>query len=85
MGIIPLRLHNPTVGFIPTIPLTPDGQTIDPLVSVPIAITHKLAETAAPDPELLPHGLRSKQKGFLTWPPLPLHPLVELSERKLAH
>ena len=35
-----------------------DGHTIEPLVSVPMATTHKLAETATPEPELDPQGLR---------------------------
>jgi hypothetical protein len=60
IGTIPDRLIRPTVGFIPTIPLLFDGQTIDPLVSVPIATMHKLADTATPEPELEPHGLRSR-------------------------
>ena len=58
IGIIPDRLINPTVGLIPTIPFVVAGQTIDPFVSVPIAITHKLADTATPEPELEPQGLR---------------------------
>jgi hypothetical protein len=57
MGIIPDLLISPTVGFIPTIPFALDGQTIDPLVSVPIAKTVRLADTATPEPELDPHGL----------------------------
>jgi hypothetical protein len=52
----PERLTKPTVGFIPTIPLLLDGQTIDPLVSVPIAKTVRFAETDTPEPELDPHG-----------------------------
>ena len=57
MGMIPVRLINPTVGFMPTIPFALEGQVIEPLVSVPIASAQRLAETAAPDPELDPHGL----------------------------
>jgi len=45
--------------FIPVIPLLFDGHTIDPFVSVPIATMHRFAETATPDPELDPQGLRS--------------------------
>ena len=60
IGIIPDRLISPTVGLIPTIPFALDGHTIEPLVSVPIAKTVKLAETATPEPELDPHGLRVK-------------------------
>jgi hypothetical protein len=59
MGIIPLRLTNPTVGLMPTSPFAEDGQTIEPSVSVPIAAAHKFADAAAPDPELEPQGLRS--------------------------
>jgi hypothetical protein len=40
-------------------PLMEDGQAIDPFVSVPMAITQRLAETATPDPELDPQGFRS--------------------------
>src|SRR5688572_7100234 len=83
--MIPVRLIRPTVGFTPTTPHTDDGETIEPLVSVPIAATHKLAETAAADPELEPDGLRSSAYGFRVCPPRPLQPLVELLPRKLAH
>ena len=65
MGIMPLLLHKPTVGFIPTIPLALEGQTIDPFVSVPIPITARLADTATPDPELDPHGFLVRTYGFL--------------------
>ena len=58
---MPLPLINPTVGLIPTRPLTADGETIEPSVSVPIAAAHKLAEAAAPDPELEPEQLRSSE------------------------
>jgi hypothetical protein len=58
IGIIPLLLTNPTVGFIPAIPLLLAGQTIDPFVSVPMATTHRLADTATADPELDPQGFR---------------------------
>ena len=47
------------MGLIPTMPLTEEGQTIEPSVSVPTATAHRLAETATPEPELEPHGLRS--------------------------
>jgi hypothetical protein len=59
MGTIPLRLINPTVGLIPTMPFAEDGHTTEPSVSVPTATAQKFAETAAPDPELDPQGLRS--------------------------
>src|SRR6202043_655374 len=85
MGMMPVRLTSPTVGLIPTKPFAEDGQTIDPSVSVPIAAAQKLAEVAAPDPELDPQGLRSSAYGFFVCPPRPLQPLVECRERMLAH
>ncbi len=85
IGTIPRRLTNPTVGLIPTKPFAEDGHTIDPSVSVPIAAAQKFAETAAPDPELDPQGLRSRAYGFLVCPPRPLQPLVECRERMFAH
>jgi hypothetical protein len=45
---------------MPTNPFTDDGETTEPSVSVPIAIAHKLADAADPDPALDPLGLRSK-------------------------
>src|SRR5215468_802855 len=83
--MIPERLTNPTVGLIPTIPLVVAGQTIEPSVSVPIATLQRLAETATPEPELEPQGLRSSAYGLRVNPPRPLQPLVEWVERKLAH
>lgn len=77
MGIIPDRLTRPTVGLIPTIPLLFAGQTMEPSVSVPIAITVRLAETATPDPELEPQGFRVRSYGFFVCPPSALHPLEE--------
>ena len=85
MGMIPLRLTRPIVGFTPTSPLTEEGQTIEPSVSVPTATAPKLAAIAAPEPELEPHGVRSRTYGFRVWPPRPLQPLDERVERKLAH
>src|ERR1700682_2276269 len=85
MGMIPLRLRSPTVGLIPTNPFADEGHTIDPSVSVPIAAAQKLAEVAAPDPELDPQGLRSSAYGFFVCPPRPLQPLVECRERMFAH
>src|SRR6202171_6867609 len=75
IGIIPARLTKPSVGLIPTIPCADDGQTIEPSVSVPMAMAHMFAETAAADPELEPHGFRSSTYGFFAWPPRPLQPL----------
>ncbi len=77
--MIPSRLHNPTVGFSPTIPLAFEGQTIEPFVSVPIVIAAKFAEAATPDPALDPHGFRVMSYGFFVCPPRPLHPLEEKS------
>ena len=82
---MPERLTRPTVGLIPTIPLTEEGQTIEPSVSVPMATAHRFAETATPEPELEPQGLRSSAYGFRHWPPRALHPLLERVERKFAH
>ena len=45
------------MGLKPTIPFTEDGQDIDPLVSVPIAMSTIPSATATADPELDPHGL----------------------------
>ena len=83
--MMPERLTRPNVGLMPTSPLTVDGQTIDPSVSVPMAAAARLAAIALPDPELDPHGLRSRTYGFFTCPPRPLHPLVLLVDRKFAH
>jgi len=54
-----LRLTKPSVGLIPTTPLTDDGQVIDPVVSVPIAIRTKPAATATALPLLEPQVARS--------------------------
>src|SRR5215471_5536156 len=85
IGTMPLRLRRPTVGFTPTMPLAEEGLTIDPSVSVPIAAAHRFAATAAPDPELEPHGLRSSAYGFFVRPPRPLQPLVDVEQRMFAH
>src|ERR1041384_4076761 len=63
IGTTPVRLIRPSVGLMPTMPLAPDGQTIEPSVSVPIATTARFAEMPAPEPLLEPHGLRSGQYG----------------------
>src|SRR4030095_6907124 len=85
IGMIPARLTRPTVGFIPTNAHIEAGHAIDPSVSVPTATTHRSAATATADPELEPHGDRSRIYGFLVWPPLLLHPLDARVERKFAH
>src|SRR5260221_116997 len=58
IGTTPARLVRPTVGLIPTTPFALAGQTTLPSVSVPSDTVAKLAEAAAPDPELEPQGLR---------------------------
>ena len=83
--MIPERLTSPTVGFIPTIPLTEEGQLTDPLVSVPIATFTNPVATTTPDPELEPHGVRILPYGLIVCPPILDHPLVEDEERKFAH
>ena len=69
IGIIPDLLTRPTVGLNPTIPFTEDGQDIDPLVSVPMAMSTTPIATATADPELDPHGLYSVFKKCFVWPP----------------
>jgi hypothetical protein len=54
MGIIPDLLTNPIVGLIPTIPLTAEGQTTEPSVSVQPPRKDLLQLPADP---LEPHGL----------------------------
>src|SRR6185503_11508005 len=71
--------------LIPTREFADDGHTTEPSVSVPTAAAHKFAATAAPEPELDPHGLRSSTYGFFVCPPRPLQPLDDLLDRKLAH
>ena len=60
IGMIPARLRRPTVGLMPTTAFAPEGQTIEPSVSVPTVIVARLADTATAEPELDPHGLRSR-------------------------
>src|SRR5262245_20261548 len=74
-GTTRLRLTRPRVGLIPTIPFAPDGHTIEPSVSLPIATTARLAEIPAPEPLLEPQGLRSSTYGLAVCPPTPLQPL----------
>jgi hypothetical protein len=59
-GTIPCPESSPSVGLIPTSPFVVEGHTIEPSVSVPTATAHKFAAHAAPEPELEPHGFRSK-------------------------
>ncbi len=60
IGMMPARLHRPTVGLMPTTPLIEAGHMIDPPVSVPMVTVARLAETAQPEPELDPQGVRSR-------------------------
>jgi len=83
--MMPLRLIRPTVGLMPTMPLTEAGETTDPSVSVPTATAHRFAATATPEPELEPEGLRSRAYGLRVWPPRPLQPLTAWVLRQLAH
>src|SRR5579864_9397127 len=85
IGTTPARLVSPTVGLMPTTPLALAGHTMLPSVSVPRETVEKLADSAAPDPELEPQGLRSSPYGLWVWPPTPDQPLMEKNERKLAH
>src|ERR1700756_192918 len=85
MGIIPDRLTSPSVGLMPTTPFADAGHTIEPSVSDPTVTAQRFAATAAPDPELDPHGLRSSEYGLRVCPPRPLHPLDEWLDRKFAH
>src|SRR6185436_13438086 len=63
IGTTPAREVNPTVGLMPTTPLLDDGLMIEPSVSVPSDAAARLAETATPEPELEPPGLRSSTYG----------------------
>src|SRR6266436_10260242 len=58
IGTTPARLVRPTVGLMPTTPLAFAGQTMLPSVSEPKETAAKLAEAAAPEPELEPQGDR---------------------------
>ena len=60
IGTMPVRLARPRVGLRPTTPFWPEGQTIEPSVSVPIATVARSAAAATALPELEPHGLRSR-------------------------
>src|SRR5437879_11222971 len=60
MGTTPARLTSPTVGLMPTTPLWLAGQTMLPSVPVPMETVARLPDAAAPDPELDPHGFRSR-------------------------
>src|SRR5215470_7998204 len=85
MGTTPPRLVRPTVGLMPTTPLTLAGQTMLPSVSVPNPTAVRLADTEAAESELEPQALRSTEYGLWVSPPRPDQPLVEKKERKFAH
>src|SRR5262252_3011437 len=85
MGTTPPRLVRPTVGLMPTTPLTFAGQTMLPSVSVPNETAVKFDDAAAADPELDPQGLRAMPYGLFVCPPRPDHPLTDSNERKFAH
>ena len=57
IGTTPARLTKPTVGLMPTTPEWLAGQTMLPSVSLPMLTAVKLADAAAAEPELEPHGL----------------------------
>src|SRR6266404_5936876 len=80
-----VRPCTPTVGLMPTTPLALAGQTTLPSVSVPSDTAVKFADTAAPEPELEPQGLRSMPYGLCVCPPRPDQPLIDSKERKFAH
>ncbi len=57
---MPVRLTAPTVGLRPASEACDAGQVTEPSVSVPTATTARFAAIAAPEPELDPHGVRSR-------------------------
>src|SRR6267154_3165052 len=59
IGTTPARLVSPTVGLMAATPFALPGQTMLPSVSLPNDTAAKLAEAAAAEPALEPHGLRS--------------------------
>ena len=73
-GIMPPRPTSPTVGFTPTTQFAEAGSMIEPLVSVPIPATHRLAAVATAVPELDSFGDRSSLYGFRVCPPRALQP-----------
>src|SRR5215468_2329456 len=85
MGTMPCCEISPTVGFRPTMPLSAAGQTIEPLVSVPIAKSASPAATAAPDPLDEPPAERLRAYGLRVRPPYALQPEDDAEPRKLAH
>ena len=66
---MPVRETRPIVGRSPTIPCAAEGETIEPLVSVPIVIAARPLAAIAPDPLDEPLGVMSALYGFSTCPP----------------
>src|SRR6266436_6117439 len=85
IGIMPSCDIKPTVGLSPTTRLFPDGQTTEPSVSVPTVAAHKFVAAATAEPELEPHGSKSRRYGSRVKPPRALQPLKGANPRKLAH
>ena len=56
IGMMPLRLIRPTVGFTVTRPFWVAGLSSEPEVSVPIAAAQRPAATATAEPALEPPG-----------------------------
>src|ERR1700751_1139795 len=85
MGTTPARLVRPNIGLIPTTPMLFAWPKVEPSVSAPTDPAAKLAETAAPEPELEPEGFVSMIWGLLHCPPRPDQPLVAGEPRQYAH
>ena len=60
IGTMPALLRSPSVGLMPAFAFAPEGQTIEPSVSVPTVATARSADVITPEPELEPQGLRSR-------------------------
>src|SRR4029453_5992510 len=75
IGTTPARLHSPSVGLIPTTPLAPDGQTIEPCVSGPTAGGARSPAPPPPAQGAGPPGWGWRRKGLFGGPPMPLQPL----------
>src|SRR5580658_386312 len=67
-AIRPYLDTRPYVGIMAGTPQYAPGCRMDPPVSVPSAITERLAATAAAEPPLEPPGTRSSAAGFRTGP-----------------
>src|SRR4051812_22675729 len=81
IGMMPVWLTRPTVGFSPTSPHTPAGDVTAPSVPVPIAPAHGFPGTATAEPLLDPDGERSSAYGLRHCPPRALHPDVDGAPR----